>query len=71
MNKLFSTQNRVFFSLVGLSETGKSKLIYDWLESRTQKSLTDFTFFINFPKLFLRCYAKRNLKSRECAWSKS
>ena len=32
MNKLISTKNRVFISLVGPSETGKSQLIYTWLK---------------------------------------
>ena len=32
MNKLISTKNRVFISLVGPSETGKSQVIYNWLK---------------------------------------
>ena len=32
MNKLISTENRVFISLVGPSETGKPQLIYKWLK---------------------------------------
>ena len=32
MNKLISTINRVFISLVGPSETGKLQLIYNWLK---------------------------------------
>ena len=32
MNKLFSTKNRVFVSLVGPSETGKLHFIYSWLK---------------------------------------
>ena len=32
MNKLVSAKNRVFVSLVGPSETGKSQLIYNWLK---------------------------------------
>ena len=35
MNKLISTKNQVFFSLVGPSETGKSQLIYNWLKIGT------------------------------------
>ena len=35
MNKLISTKNRVFFSLVGLSETGKLQLIYNGLKIGT------------------------------------
>ena len=33
MNKLKSTNNRVFVSLVGPSETGKSHPIYNWLQN--------------------------------------
>ena len=32
MNKLVSTKNRVFLSLVGPSENGKSQFIYNWLK---------------------------------------
>ena len=35
MNKLISTKHRVFISLAGPSETGKLKLIYNWLQIRT------------------------------------
>ena len=35
MSKLFSTKYRVFISLVGPSETGKSQLIYNWLKIGT------------------------------------
>ena len=35
MNKLISTKNRVFISLVWSSETGKSQLIYNWLKIGT------------------------------------
>ena len=35
MNKLISTKNRVFLSLVGPAETGKSQLIYNWLQNGT------------------------------------
>ena len=35
MNKLMSTKNRVFISLVGPSETGKLQLIYNWLKVGT------------------------------------
>ena len=46
MNKLISTKNRVFISLVGPSETGKSKLIYYWLKIGTfQPKFDKFYFF--------------------------
>ena len=44
MNKLISTKNRVFISLVGPSETGKSQLIYNWLKIGT--------FQPNFDKIY-------------------
>ena len=43
-NKLISTKNRVFISLVGPSETGKSQLIYSWLKIGT--------FQPNFDKIY-------------------
>ena len=45
MNKLISTKNRVFISLVGPSETGKSQLVYNWLKVGT--------FQPNFDKIYL------------------
>ena len=33
MNKLFSTKNGIFLSLVGPSVTGNSQLIYNWLKN--------------------------------------
>ena len=45
MNKLFSTKNRVFISLVGPSETGKSKLIYSWLKIGTFQQKFDKIYF--------------------------
>ena len=49
MNKLISTKNRVFFSLVGLSETGKSQLIYTWLKIGTFQSKFDKIHFFHQP----------------------
>ena len=46
MNKLISTKNRVFISLVGPSETGKSQLIYNWLKIGTFQPKFDKTHFI-------------------------
>ena len=46
MNKLISTKNRVFISLVGPSNTGKSQLIYNWLRIRTfQAKFVKIYFF--------------------------
>ena len=47
MNKLISTKNRVFISLVGPSETGKSQLIYNWLKNGTFQPEIDKIHFIN------------------------
>ena len=52
MNKLFSTKNRVFISLVGPSETGKSQLLYIWLKIGTfQPRLTNF-FYRRYQPLY-------------------
>ena len=45
MNKLISTKNRVFISLVGPSETGKSQLIYNWLKIGTFQPKYDKIYF--------------------------
>ena len=45
MNKLISTKNRVFNSLVGPSETGKSQLIYNWLKVGTFQTKFDKIYF--------------------------
>ena len=45
MNKLISTKNRVFISLVGPSETGKSQLIYNWLKIGTFQPNIDKIYF--------------------------
>ena len=45
LNKLISTKNRVFISLVGPSETGKSQLIYNWLKIGTFQPKSDKIYF--------------------------
>ena len=45
MNKLISTKNRVFISLVGPSETGKLQLIYNWLKIGTFQPKFDKIYF--------------------------
>ena len=45
MNKLNSTKSRVFISLVGPSETGKSQLIYNWLKIGTFQPKFDKIYF--------------------------
>ena len=52
MNKLISTKNRVFFSLVGPSETGNSQLIYNWLKIGTFQpkfDKSDFFYLYSQP----------------------
>ena len=44
MNKIFSTKERIFISLVGPSGSGKSYLIHDWLNIGT--------FQPNFDKIY-------------------
>ena len=45
MNKLISTKNRVFISLVGPSETGLSEFIYIWLKIGTYQPKFDKIYF--------------------------
>ena len=45
MNKLISTKNRVFISLVGPSETRKSQLIYNWLKTGSFQPKFDKIYF--------------------------
>ena len=45
MNKLISTKNRVFISLVGPSETGKSQHFYNWLKIGTFQPKFDMIYF--------------------------
>ena len=45
MNKLISTKDRVFISLVGPSETGKSQLVYNWLKIGTFQPKFDKIYF--------------------------
>ena len=51
MNKLICTKNRVFISLVGPPETGKSQLIYNWLKIETFQPKFDQIYFLHqhFP----------------------
>ena len=46
-NKLISTKNQVFNSLVGPSETGKSQLIYKWLKIGKFQPKFDEIYFFN------------------------
>ena len=54
MNKLIATKNRVFISLVGPSETGKSQLLYNWLKIGTIQPNFDkiYFFYQHFQPLY-------------------
>ena len=67
MNKLISTKNWVFISLVGPSETEKKQPIYNWIKIATfQPKFDTIYFFINIPNFFTILF-KRKLKiSRLC-----
>ena len=45
MNKIISAKNRVFISLVGPSENGKTQLIYNWLKIGTFQPKFDKIYF--------------------------
>ena len=71
MNKLISTKNWVFISLVDTFETGKSQLVYNCLKIGTfQPKFDKIYFFSSTFSTSLRWYAKRNWKSWVCARSK-
>ena len=53
MNKVISTKNRVFISLAGPSETGKTQLIYNWLKIGTfQPKFNNFYFSYQLSQPF-------------------
>ena len=45
MNKLISTKNRIFKSLVGPSDSGRTHLIHEWLKFETFQPKSDKIFF--------------------------
>ena len=45
MNKLISTKNRIFISLVGPSDSGKTYLIHEWLKVGTFQLKFDKIYF--------------------------
>ena len=53
MNEFFSTKNRIFLSLVGTSETGKSQPIYNWLKIGTLQPEFDKIYFYYQPSQHL------------------
>jgi hypothetical protein len=54
MNKLISTNERIFISLVGPSGSGKSQLIYEWLTADTFQPAFDkiFYFYQHYQPLY-------------------
>ena len=66
MNMLISPKNRVFISLVGPSETGKSRLIYNWLKIGTIQPKFDKIYFFYQHSQPLYDVMQKEI----CAWSK-
>ena len=65
MNNSISTKNRVFVSLVGPSETGKSQPIYNWLKGSTfQPKFDKIYFFYQLSQPFYNVMQK-NVKNLE------
>ena len=67
MNKIISSKEQVFISLVGPSGSGKSHLIFEWLKIGTFQPKFDKTFFfINIINLFMdKCKEKTLSLSKE------
>ena len=65
MNKFFSTKNRVFISLVGPSETGKSQFIYNWLKIGTFQPKFDKIYFFYQHSQPLYDVMKKEIESLE------
>ena len=65
MNKLISTKNRVFISLVGASETGNSQLIYNWLIIGTFQPKFDKIYFFYQHSQPLYDVMQKEIKSLE------
>ena len=61
-NKLISTKNPVFITLVDLSETVESQLIYNCLKIGTFQPKQDKIDFFSTFAAILRCYANDNLE---------
>ena len=71
MNKIISTKERVFISLVGPSGFGKSHLIFELLKIGTfQPKFDKFFIFINIINLFMdKCKEKTLSLSKESTLS--
>ena len=46
MNKVISTKNRIFISLIGPSDSGKTCLIHEWLKVGTFQPMFDKICFL-------------------------
>ena len=65
MNRLISTKNRVFISLVGPSETGKSQFIYNWLKIWTFQPMFDKIYFFHEHSQPLKDVMQREIENLE------
>ena len=61
MNKIISTKERTFISLVGPSGSRKSNLIFEWLKIGTfQPKFDKFVLFLSTLSTYLWTNAKKN-----------
>ena len=62
MNKIISTKERVFISLVGPSGSGKSHLVFEWLKIGTIQPKFDkiFYFHQHYQPLYEQMHRKKN-----------
>ena len=68
MNKIISTKERIFISLVRPSGSGKSHLIFDWLKIGTFQPTFDkifFDFIIIINLFIVKCKEKALSLSKE------
>ena len=64
MNKIISTKERVFISLVGPSGSGKTQLIRDWLVFGTfQTEFDKIYYFLSTLSISLRTNVKKYKKT--------
>ena len=66
MNKLICTKNRVFISLVGPSETGKTQLVYNWLKNETFPPKFDKIYFFYQHSQTLYDVMQKEIENLEC-----
>ena len=65
MNKLISTKKRVFISLVGPSETGKSQMIYNWLKIGKFQPNFDKIYFFYQPSHYIYNVMQKEIENLE------